>query len=69
MLGQMVLERVNSINDLRVIIDQSMCSTEHIDVMVGKALVLLRFKRRVSGEFKDPYTLKALDMSLMRQKL
>jgi hypothetical protein len=60
-LGQMVLDRVNSINDLRVIMDQKMCFTEHIDVKVGKALAMLRrFMRRVSGEFRDPYILKAL---------
>jgi hypothetical protein len=60
-LGQMVLDRVNSINDLRVIMDQKMCFTENIDVKVGKALAMLRrFMRRVSGEFRDPYILKAL---------
>jgi hypothetical protein len=30
---------------------------------------MLGFIRRVSGEFKDPYTLKALYMSLVRLKL
>jgi hypothetical protein len=37
----MVFERVNSINDLGVIMDQRMCVMEHIDAMVGKALAML----------------------------
>jgi hypothetical protein len=36
-----------------------MCFTEHIDVMIGKALLMLRFLRRACGELRDPYTLKA----------
>jgi hypothetical protein len=51
MLGQMVLERVHSINNLGVIMDQRMCFTEHLNVMLI---------RRASGKFRDPYTLKAL---------
>jgi hypothetical protein len=62
----MVFEHVNSINDLRVIMDQRMCFTEHIDVMVVKALAMLGFIGRVFGEFRDPYT---LNMSLVRPKL
>jgi hypothetical protein len=45
----MVLERVNSINELRFIMDQRMCFSEHIDVMVVKALAMLGFIGRVSG--------------------
>jgi hypothetical protein len=48
--------RISLINDLRVIMDRRMCFTEHIDV--SKALAMLGFIRRVSGEFRDPYTLK-----------
>jgi hypothetical protein len=40
--------------------------TIYIDVIVGKALAMLGFIRRVSG---DPYTFKALFMSLVRPKL
>jgi hypothetical protein len=58
----MVLERVSCISDLGVIMDQRNCFTEHIDVMVK----MLEFKKRVFGEFKDPYTSKALNMSLVR---
>jgi hypothetical protein len=34
--------------------------TGHIDVMVGRALAMLGFVKRLSCEFRDPYTLKTL---------
>jgi hypothetical protein len=40
---------------------------ELIDVMV--ALAMLGFIRRVSGKYRDSYTLKALYMSLVLPKL
>jgi hypothetical protein len=40
-----------------------------VDVMVGKALAMLEFIRRLSFEFRDPYTLKALYTSLVHPKL
>jgi hypothetical protein len=43
--------------------------SEHVDIMVGKAFVMLKFIRRLSFEFRDPYTLKSLYTSLVRQKL
>jgi hypothetical protein len=55
----MVLERLNSINNLGIIMDQRMCFTENIDAMVGKALAMLAFISGVSREFRDPYTPKA----------
>jgi hypothetical protein len=58
--------RISLINDLRVIMDRRMCFTEHIDVI--KALAMLGFIRRVSEEFRDPYTLKD-HRSLVRKKL
>jgi hypothetical protein len=42
---------------------------EHVDVMVGKAFAMLGFIRRLSFEFRDPYTLKSLYTSLVRPKL
>jgi hypothetical protein len=66
MLDQMVLEHINSINDLGLIMNQRICFTEHNDVMIGKALTMLGFMKRVFGKFRDPYTLKALFMSLVR---
>jgi hypothetical protein len=55
MLCGTVLDRVNSIYDLRVIIGQKMNFLEHIDVMVGKTFAMLGFIRRLSFEFRDPY--------------
>jgi hypothetical protein len=68
MLCGTVLDRVNSY-DLRVIIDERINFLEHIDVMVGKAFAMLGFIRRLSFEFRDPYTLKCLCTSLVRTKL
>jgi hypothetical protein len=64
-----VLDRLSSINDLGVIMDEKMNFSEHVDVMVGKAFAMLGFIRRLSLEFRDPYTLKSLYMSLVRPKL
>jgi hypothetical protein len=60
MLGGFVLDRVGSINDLGVIMDEKMNFLEHIDVMVGKAFAMLGFIKRLSFEFRDPYTLNSL---------
>jgi hypothetical protein len=91
MLSGTVLDRVSSINDLGVIMDEKMKFSEHIDpnncirsdasyygsivlifdidVMVGKAFSMLGFIRRLSFEFRDPYTLRFLHTSLVRPKL
>jgi hypothetical protein len=37
--------------------------------MVGKAFAMLGFIRRLSFEFRDPYTLESLYMSLVRPML
>jgi hypothetical protein len=68
MLGGSVLDRVSPINDLGVIMDEKMNFSEHIDVMVGKAFAMLGFIRRLSFEFRDPYTLRSLYWSLVRPK-
>jgi hypothetical protein len=43
MLGGTVLDRVSSINDLEVILDEIMTFSEHVAVMVGKAFAILGF--------------------------
>jgi hypothetical protein len=48
MLARAVLDRVSSINDLGVIMDEKMNFSEHVDVMVGKTFAILRFIRRLS---------------------
>jgi hypothetical protein len=53
-----VFDRVSSINDLEVIMDDKMTFSEDVDVI------------RLSLEFRrDPYTLKSLYTSLVRPKL
>jgi hypothetical protein len=54
MLGGTVLDRVNSINDLGVIMDEKMNFSEHIDEMVGKVFAMLGFITRLSFEFREP---------------
>jgi hypothetical protein len=60
MLIGTVLDKVSSINDLGFIMDEKMNISEHIVVMVGKTFAMLGSSRRLSFEFRDPYTLKSL---------
>jgi hypothetical protein len=64
-----VLDRVSSINDFGVIIDEKMTFSEHVVVMVAKAFAMLGFIGRLSLEFGDLYTLKSLYTCLVRPKL
>jgi hypothetical protein len=43
MLAGTVLDRVSSINDLVVIMEEKMNFSEHVDVMVGKAFAMMGF--------------------------
>jgi hypothetical protein len=63
MLGSIILDRVDSINDLGVIMDSKVSFTGHIDVTVGRALTMLGFVKRLSCELSGPYTLKTLYVS------
>jgi hypothetical protein len=63
MLGGTAIDRVSSINDLEVIMDEKMTFSEHVDVVVAKAFAMLGFIRRLSLEFRDPYTLVTLHVS------
>jgi hypothetical protein len=49
--------------------DEKMTFSEHVDVMVAKAFVMLGFIRRLSLDFRDPYTLKSLFTFLVCPKL
>jgi hypothetical protein len=55
--GRIILDRIDSISDLRVIIGSKISFAEHIDVAVGKALALLAFVKNISS---DSYTFKTL---------
>jgi hypothetical protein len=54
-LGGIILDHVDSIIDLRVVMDSWMSFSRHIDVTVEKALAMLEFVKRLSGEFRDLY--------------
>jgi hypothetical protein len=72
MLGGIILNRVDSadsINDLGVIMDSKMSFTGHIDVTVGRALAMLGFVKKLSYEFRDPYTLKTFMFPLCTRNL
>jgi hypothetical protein len=47
MLGGTVLDRVSSIHDFGVIMDEKNTFSEHVDVMVAKAFAILEFIRRL----------------------
>jgi hypothetical protein len=69
MSGGIILDRVDSINDLGVTMDSKMSFNGHIDVAVERALAMLGFVKKLSCEFRDPYTLKTLYVSFVRPKL
>jgi hypothetical protein len=69
MLGGVVLDHVDSITDLGVVMDSRMSFSHHIGVTIGKALTMLRSVRRLSGEFKDPYTLRSFMFHLCARRL
>jgi hypothetical protein len=48
MLGKTGFDRVSSINDLGVIMDEKMTFSEHVDVMAAKTFAMLGFIRRLS---------------------
>jgi hypothetical protein len=62
MFGGIILDLVDSINDLGVIMDRKVSFSEHIDVTLEKALAMLRFVKRLSCEFR-------VYVSLVRPKL
>jgi hypothetical protein len=62
-----ILDRVDSITELGVVIDIRMSFSRYI--AVGKVLAMLGFVKRLSGEFRDPYTLRTLYVSLVGPKL
>jgi hypothetical protein len=68
-LNEQPLERVKSMNDLGVILDEKLNFVEHVDMTVSKARRMLGFIMRVAKEFNDPYTLKCLYVTYVRSKL
>jgi hypothetical protein len=68
-IGSSTLERVVSITDLGVILDSKLSFRNHIDATIAKGLAMLGFIKLLSSEFRDPYSVKALYVSLGRSRL
>jgi hypothetical protein len=60
------LEHVGKIMDLGVILDTRMSFLSHTEKIISKSARMLGFIKRISGEFNDHYTDKALFVSLVR---
>jgi hypothetical protein len=60
------LEGVDEIKDLGVIMDGKMSFLPHIEAIISKSSRMLGFIKRISREFRDPYTHKTLYTSLVR---
>ena len=52
-----------------MILDRKLTFHEHKDAIISKSTVMLWFLKRNSSEFSDPYTLRSLHVSLVRQHL
>jgi hypothetical protein len=64
------LERVDEIKDLGVIMDGKMSFLRHIEaIIISKSSRILGFIKRISRDFRDPYTHKTLYTSLVRPNL
>lgn len=63
------LERVQSINDLGVVLDRKLSFNEHVSTTIAKSYAMLGFLRRNASWFDDIHTLKILYCSLVRSVL
>lgn len=68
-LGNHSLARVESINDLGVILDAGLNYREHIDHVYRKSLRMLGFVFRTCGDFRSVQTLKVVYYSFVRSHL
>jgi hypothetical protein len=64
-----VLKRIDEIKDLGVIMDGKMSFLPHIEAIISKSSRMLGFIKRISRDFRDPYTQKTLYTSLVRPNL
>jgi hypothetical protein len=65
MQRSIILNCVDAITDLGVVMYSRMLLAEYIDVTAGKAFAVLEFVKRLSREFRDPYTLRTFNVSLV----
>jgi hypothetical protein len=67
-INDTALERVDEIKDLGVIMDGKMSFLSHFAI-ISKSSRMLGFIKRFSRDFRDPYTHKTLNTSLVRPNL
>lgn len=63
--GDEVLLRVNSVRDLGVILDNELTFKENYEEMIKKAIRQLGLVSNITNEFRDPYKLKSLYVSMI----
>jgi hypothetical protein len=63
------LEKVDEIKNFEVIMDGRMSFLPHIEAIISKSSRMLGFIKRISREFRDPYTHKTQYTSLVRPNL
>jgi Reverse transcriptase (RNA-dependent DNA polymerase) len=68
-IGGHELERVDQIKDVGFFLDRKMTFLAHIETIISKLARMLGFIKRLSKEFRDPYTLKTPYASLVRPNL
>lgn len=64
-----LLNRTDKIRDLGVTLDSALSFRNHYEEIIDKARRQLGFVSKLSMEFRDPYTLKSLYVSLVRPLL
>jgi hypothetical protein len=60
LIDETALKRIDEIKDLGVIMDGKMSFLPHIEAIISKSSRMLGFIKRISRDFRDPYTQKTL---------
>lgn len=68
-INNTLIERVNTIRDLGVILDNKLTMTSHLDAMVSKAYRNLGFVKRTCKVLNDPVCIKLIYMTYVRSVL
>jgi hypothetical protein len=68
-IGDHELERVTTFKDLGVVLDHQLDFREHVNYIVAKSNSLLGFVRRMTRDFRNPYSIRNLYCSLVRSNL
>ena len=68
-LDAKAIARVTSIKDLGVQLDAGLTFNDHVNTIVSEGLTLYAVIKRFGSELDEPYTIKALYVSLVRSKM